>query len=121
MKTVTMVAFQTHTRGDGLVKRGEEFEVSEEEAHGYASRKNPLAGPVDGDLSPAEARAEAKSAADQQEAEKQQAAQVEEPAGDEATKPAETTPAQRAAPRKATPGAQRAAKTGRKRPAPRKK
>lgn len=45
---VQMVAFRSHVRDDGeLVRKGEEFQVTEEQAHAYASRESPLAGPLD--------------------------------------------------------------------------
>jgi hypothetical protein len=44
-----MIAFRTHTRGDTLVRKGEEFTATEEEAHAYAARENPLAGPLEED------------------------------------------------------------------------
>jgi hypothetical protein len=47
METVRMVAFRSHMRGEVVLKRGDEFEVTEEEAHAYAARKNPLAGQLE--------------------------------------------------------------------------
>lgn len=48
---VQMVAFRSHVRDNGeLVRKGEEFEATDTEAHGYASRDTPLAGPLDGEI-----------------------------------------------------------------------
>lgn len=103
MKKVRMVAFQTHTRGDGLLKRGDEFEVTEEEAHAYAARKNPLAGRLDSEETPAQARANARTAAEEAQAEEQEAAAKE--AGTTEGAEGEKTAPVRRAPTRATPRA----------------
>jgi hypothetical protein len=47
---VRMVSLRTHKRPDGmLVRRGDEFQATEEEAKQYAVRESPLAGPLEDD------------------------------------------------------------------------
>lgn len=44
---VRMVALRTHKRGPDIVRKGQEFTATEQEAKVYATRDEPLAGPLE--------------------------------------------------------------------------